>query len=225
MFRIAYRLRFRWMDWAMMRAAFDLAADAGYAGIAFATNQPELRPADLGASARRHLQRILASKNLRIDALRIAGPRGGLADSASVERAIENARKGIALAFDMGIKTISVNAGALAGEAAKNDSIYAAARQIAEDADRAGVIVAFAADGSAALEQLISHLAWDRACANLETAREIAGGHDPVEVLQKFRGAVAQVTLADAISRGSASTCGGSWPWPALNYQHCFAVF
>ena len=185
------------------RAAFDLAADAGYRAIAIPTNHPELRPEALGPSARRHIKRILDSKQLRVDALRIAGPRGGLADPASIDRTMDNVRRGMALAFDLGVATVAVNVGTLSGPAREQESWQAAARMIAEEADRAGLNVAFGADGAEQLGALIRHLDCPRALANLETARTLGAGADPVRVLDDWRGAVSLVTLADAIRAGA----------------------
>lgn len=184
------------------RAAFELAAIAGYGAVAIPTNHPELRPSAMGPSARRHLKRILDSKQLQIAALRIAAPRGGLVDPASIDRTIDNVRKGIALAFELGVGTIAVHAGALAG-LKDNSSVYAAARLIAEEADRAGLNVAFGADGGKELAQLIASVAYERALANVETSREIASGEDPAQIVERLAGTVGQVTLSDAIRAGS----------------------
>jgi sugar phosphate isomerase/epimerase len=184
------------------RAAFDLAANAGYAAVAIPTNHPELRPAELGPSARRHIQRIVRSKDLRIDALRIAAPRGGLTDPGTIQRTLDNARTGIAMAYDMDVHTIAVNAGNLTAPGVDFDSICAAARTIAEEADRAGITVAFGADGSDKLADLIKAVACDRARANLDTAREISSGVDPAAFIERLHGAIGQVTIADSIRSG-----------------------
>src|SRR5688572_5591778 len=87
------------------RSAFAIASNAHYAGISFATNHPQLKPADLGESGRRHLKTILSTKHLNIDAIRIAAPKGGLAEMETIDRTLDNARKGFLLASDLGVKT------------------------------------------------------------------------------------------------------------------------
>src|SRR5690349_10850277 len=77
------------------RASFDVASDAHYHGIAFATNHRELNPEALGPSARRHVKTILAAKQLQVDSVRAAAPRGGLTDAGTIDRTLENAGKAI----------------------------------------------------------------------------------------------------------------------------------
>src|SRR4051794_25801534 len=95
------------------RASFDVASSARYHGIAFATNHRELNPELLGPSARRHVKTILASKQLEIASVRAAAPRGGLADTAMIDRTLENARKAIHLARELGVGTVALNIGAV----------------------------------------------------------------------------------------------------------------
>src|SRR6188768_989146 len=93
------------------RAAFDVASDAHYRGVAFATNHRELNPEALGPSARRHVKTILAAKQLQIESVRAAAPRGGLSDASTIDRTLENARKAIHLARELGVGTVALNVG------------------------------------------------------------------------------------------------------------------
>jgi sugar phosphate isomerase/epimerase len=136
-------------------------------------------------------------------ALRIAAPRGGLADPASIQRAIDNARHGIAMAYDLDVHTIAVHAGDLTGTGVNFEAVCAAAATIAEDADRAGITVAFGADDAAKLADLLKTVACDRARANLDTARQIGSGLDPAAFIEQFRGSIGQVTLADSVRAGA----------------------
>jgi len=161
-----------------------------------------LRPQDLGPSARRHLRRVLESKHLSATSLRVAGPRGGLADPAAVAATIDNAQRAIALAFDLGVTTLAVNAGTFE-PGGQNSDIYAAARHIVEEADNAGIQIAFGAATSAALADLLAQVNYDRARGQMETSRAIAAGEDPAAIIHQLHGRLAQVTLADAIRAGS----------------------
>jgi sugar phosphate isomerase/epimerase len=96
------------------RSSFDLASTAGYHGIAFPTNHPELMPDRLDQSARRHLKTVLASKRLDVDAIRVAVPRTSLTDTGTIDRTLDNARKAFLLAHDLGVHTISLHVGNLA---------------------------------------------------------------------------------------------------------------
>src|SRR5438552_1318267 len=97
------------------RASFDVASSAHYHGIAFATNHRELNPEALGPSARRHVKTILAARQLQVDSLRAAAPRGGLADTATIDRTLENAIKAIHLARELGVGTVTLDIGAVGG--------------------------------------------------------------------------------------------------------------
>src|SRR4051794_7724601 len=95
------------------RAGFELASEARYRGVSFATNHAELSPDELTATGRRHLRKILSSKDLVLDAIRVASPRGALTDPASIDRTIDNARKAFLLAADLGVRTVALNVGDL----------------------------------------------------------------------------------------------------------------
>ena len=152
------------------RAAFSLAAEARFHGIAFATNHPQLTPDELSSTGRRDLKRILASKHLALDALRIAAPRTALADPATIDRTIENARKGFHLAHDLGITTVSLNVGNLADSKTPMDSIVSAIRELAQHADAAGLTLAIGSDSSDILAGILKRVDYDRARVNFDTA-------------------------------------------------------
>ena len=67
-----------------MRGGFEVAAGAGYRGVAFGTDHRELNPEALGPSGRRQVKAILAGKGLRVESVRAAVPRGGLSDSGTI---------------------------------------------------------------------------------------------------------------------------------------------
>jgi len=185
------------------RDAFDVAAVNGYRGIAFATNHAELKPEALGESARRHVAKILESKSLSLDSIRIAVPRGGLADAATIDRTIDNALKAITLAEQMHVTTVSLHAGPL-GES--TSSIESAVRELANQAERRGIMLALSADTAAPLAKLLAAVAATRARPHLDTARVIAAGDDPAKIAEQFASGklpIAQLTARDAIRVGS----------------------
>jgi sugar phosphate isomerase/epimerase len=193
------------------RAGFDLAAGAGYRGIAFATNHRELNPEALGASARRQVKTILAGKGLRVEAVRAAGPRNGLADSATIDRTLDQARKAINLAREMGVGTVSLNVGTLGAGATGGGSggglpettIVAALRDLAQHADAAGLTLAVSAGGaSEALARVLKAVDFERAKINLEGAGIIGAGEDVLQTAELLAGQVGQMTASDAIKSG-----------------------
>ncbi len=186
------------------RAAFSLASEARFQGIAFATNHPQLTPDELTQSGRRDLKRILSSKQLSLDALRIAGPRTALADPATIDRTIENARKGFHLAHDLGITTVSLNVGNLADSKTPMDTVVSAIRELAQHADSAGLTLAISSDSSDILAGILKRVDYDRARVNFDTARIIAAGEDPLKVAENLGDAIGQLTAADAVRAGSS---------------------
>ena len=76
------------------RESFELAAESGYRGIAVPTNHPQLRPSELSVSGRRHLKKTLHTRHLDLEAIRVAAPRGGLTDPATIDRTVDQAASG-----------------------------------------------------------------------------------------------------------------------------------
>jgi sugar phosphate isomerase/epimerase len=205
------------------RSAFAIASNAQYAGISFATNHPQLKPADLGESARRHLKTTLNAKHLNIDAIRIASPKGGLAEMETIDRTLDNARKGFLLASDLGVKTVALNLGNISNTAAgkvPRSSIVAAVRELAQHADAAGLKLALSSDGAEELRTLIKEVDFEGALVNLDAARLISNGEDPLKVAEEMAGAIGQVTAADAIRAGKSVRAAflgeGQLPLPDL---------
>ena len=198
------------------RAAFDLAADAGFAGIAIPTNHPQLAPADFGDSARRHFKKTLEHRHLSIDSIRIAAPRQGLADAATIDRTLANARAAITLAHALGVRTVSLYTGGLSNvpnpqatgalsstnAALSMDTIAAATRLLASEADKAGITLALSSDSPTRLQELLNLLAAPHLRANLEPASLLAAGDDPVAIAAALGNRIGQFTAADAIKAG-----------------------
>jgi sugar phosphate isomerase/epimerase len=188
------------------RGGFDVAAAAGYRGIAFPTHHRELNPETLGPSARRQVKAILAGKGLAIESLRIAAPRSGLADPGTIDRTLENARKGMNLARELGVATVSLNVGMLAESGGLPEAtVVAALRDLAQQADAAGLTLALSsATGSQALGRVIKAVDFERARVNLEGAGLIGAGEDALAAAELLAGNIGQMTVSDAIRAGKA---------------------
>ena len=174
------------------RASFSLASTCGYRGIGFATNHPELNPESLGPSARRHVKTILAAQHLTVESVRAAAPRAGLADSATIDRTLENARKAMLLARELGVRTVSLNIGKLGdssgavggagGGSIPEGTIVSALRELAQQADASGLTLALAADGGVeSLLRVLKAVDFDRARLELSGGRVIGAGEDAAE--------------------------------------------
>jgi sugar phosphate isomerase/epimerase len=199
------------------RGGFDLAAGAGYRGVAFATNHPELNPEALGPSARRQVKAILAGKGLRVESVRAAGPRGGLSDSGTIDRTLEQARKAMTLAREMGVGTVAVYVGMLedrhadaaqpaprqASAPVPPETVVAALRELAQQADAAGLTLALSAGGGIeALARVLKAVDFERAQVNLDGAGLIGAGEDVLAAADLLAGAVGQLTASDAVKSG-----------------------
>lgn len=202
------------------RSSFDLAAGAHYHGIAFPTNHAELTPDALGQSARRHLKTILAAKHLAIDSIRVATPRTSLTDSGTIDRTLDNARKAFLLAHDLGVSTVSLNIGNLAGSKMPENTLIAAIRELAQHADAAGLNLALGSDSVLPLAGILKRVDYDRARINLNPARLLAGGQDILKDAEAMAGLIGQLTAADAVRAGAnvrATFLGeGQLPLPEL---------
>jgi sugar phosphate isomerase/epimerase len=202
------------------RGAFDLASSARYHGISFATNHPELTPDQLGQSARRHLKTTLSSRQLGIDAIRVAAPHGALTDTETIDRTMDNARKAFLLAADLGVQTVAMNVGNLGTSKVPESTIVAAVRELAQHADAAGLTLALGSEGAEHLRGLIKDVDYDRATVNFDAARLIAAGDDPLKVAEEMAGIIGQVTAADAIRAGKSARATflgeGQLPLPDL---------
>jgi sugar phosphate isomerase/epimerase len=186
------------------RSAFALASDAGFRGIAFATNHRELTPDALGDTARRHLKKLLTSRNLRIDAIRAAAPRAGITDPATIDRTVDNVKAALQLAHQLGVHTLALNLGPLSSASGVTPASAAAViRELAQEADAAGVTLALSADAAAPLEELLKTVNADHARANLDAARLIAAGNDPLHVAESLAPRLGQFTAADAVRAGN----------------------
>ena len=190
------------------RAAFDLAAESGYRGIAFGNGHPELGSEQLGPSARRHLRAVLSARRLGVESIRAAGPRGGLTDPASIDRTLQNARKAVLLARELGVGTVALHVGTLAGGEARvsQGTVVSALRELAQQADAAGLTLALGADQSEALAKLLKLVDFEGAKVNLDGARLIAAGEDVLKTVEWIGQAnsIGQFTAADAVRAGKS---------------------
>jgi len=193
------------------RPAFELAAQAGYAGISIPSNHPEIGPAALSDTGLRHLKKTLDTQRLGIAAVRIAGPRAGLSDPATIDRMMANARAGMQWAHALGVPVVALHVGSLretagAATSTAQAAILSAARELANEADKAGLTLALNAEDLGGLSKLLDSLAFDHARAHFDPASVMGAGEDPEAAAQRLLGRIGQMTADDAIggARGTS---------------------
>lgn len=203
-----------------VRASIILAAESGYAGIAFPTNHPQLQAQDFGFTARRHLQRILESHQLGLQSIRIAAPRAGLCDPTTIDRTVDNALKAIVLAHDMGVGNVSLHAGMISDLKVSSSTLESAVREITDQAQRTGVTLSLSADSTSKLETLLTHCQNTNLRAILAPGQTIADGEEPIQAAHLLAGQIGLVALSDAIRSGNAVRAvelgQGQVPWAEL---------
>ncbi|MEI8198215.1 MAG: TIM barrel protein, partial [Phycisphaerae bacterium] len=175
------------------RAAIAIAAAGRYSGVAIATNHPQLLPAELSGSARRHFRKILESHQLHLASLRVAVPRSSFADPATIDRTVDHARTAIALAADLGVTTITLNTGPLDGSKVRQDTILAATRELAELATHAGITLALAGAGAGKIHEVLSELRCQMVRANFLPRQSVEAGEDPLTAAGLLAGQIGQL--------------------------------
>ena len=202
------------------RSAFELAAGAGYSGVAIPTNHRELSPEALGETGRRHLMKTLGARGLGVASVRAAAPRGGLGDPATIDRTVENTRRALKLAGALGVKTVSMYAGAVGEGKEGESSVMAALKELAQEADAGGIALAVGAESLEKLGLVLAKVGYDGAKLNVLPAQGIAAGEDVVRQLELAAGRVGQFTAADAVKVGrsvrAAELGEGQVPWEEI---------
>jgi sugar phosphate isomerase/epimerase len=159
---------------------------------------------------------VLAGKGLAVESVRAAVPKGGLADAVSIDRTLETARMAMMLAREMGVGTVALHVGMLAdggksGAEAQGHgdggmpeaTIVSALRELAQQADAAGLTLAVSSNGGTeALARILKQVDFDRAKINLDGARLIGAGEDVLQTAEWMAGTVGQLTVSDAIRAG-----------------------
>jgi sugar phosphate isomerase/epimerase len=182
----------------------------------------------LGESGRRHVRTLLAAKGLGIEAIRAAVPRGGLGDPATIDRTLDNARRAMTLARELGVNTVALHVGVLPAAAGREGetgkvsegTLVSALRELAQQADAAGLTLAVGAEGIEGLAGVLKQVDYERARINLDAGRAIAGGEDPLKIAEAWGGMLGQLTAADVIRSGKtvrpAMLGEGQLPLPEL---------
>lgn len=186
-----------------VRAALDLARTLGFHVVdAGATGGP-ISPGELSRSGQRHLLRHLADANLRLGSLR--GPTDGdrYGDPGGGERRLDTMRKIVALASSLKVPVVSTTLGrSNAATGDERDATREALEILADDADRAGVIVAVETSGISAeeLRTILECIDCPNLASCCDTGAAIITGEDPSAAADFLVGRLKLVRLRDAVA-------------------------
>jgi len=193
-----------WLDayGAPVKEALQRAARDGYALAHANTTRPDLDPHALGATGRRHLARFLEGLGLQLGAVAAVFPGAGLADAAHADQRLEQLRATLELARGMNVRTAVAN---LAGfsDAARADLAAGVLANVADLADRVGVVVAVEAPGDR-FEDLTAALDRLRCPALRAAADSGTVGPEALTAAATSAAALGAVFLRDARRSGGA---------------------
>lgn len=139
-----------------LRESLLVASEQGYRLVQAGTYRGELNPAELSASGRRHLRKVLRDLGLGLDALGLEHPGAGLCDPGRAEERVAQFRETLTLCKDLGVSRAAVR---LSGfdDAGTHDLARELLAVTAELADRYGIQTTIH-DPAAQPEQLFQRL-------------------------------------------------------------------
>lgn len=172
----------------------------GYRGVQLAATDPETRPRELSASARRDLAAALARRELACSGIDLLIPAEHFSDDAFAARAFDAAREAIGLAADLGRTTVVLPA--LDGAPAVREALGAEAtfRGV-----RLAILPGAAGDGSAP-GSAAAHSEPCSAC--VDCAAVLAAGERPDAVVLALRQALGAVRVVDLQRSGLRGPIG-----------------
>lgn len=142
----------------------------------------ELAPAALGETARREFRTLLKSYNLELSA--VACPlRHGVDERENQQPRLEQVRRGMQLACDLGARKIILPCPALPTDAAAPRALILreSLTDLSQFGDRIGCLVALECglDAAAKVREYVSSFATGSLAVNFDPANFLMNGHDP----------------------------------------------
>ncbi len=194
-----------------VKSALDQARVLGFRVADVSAASGPISPGELSQTGRRHLLKHLADLGLRLGSLR--GPAGGAgyADAATGEQRLEVMRRVVALAaaLDVGVVSTPLGTAADLADDWRASRLREVLRVLADDADRAGVVVAIETAGIEAtrLNALLAEVNWPSLAACCDSGAMLLQGDDPHRVGETLPGRLGLVRARDAV--GSSSEGAG----------------
>lgn len=186
-----------------VKAAMDRARSLGFRAIDVGASAGPISPGELSRTGRRHLLKHLSDLGLRLGSLRgpVGGP--GYADPAAGEGRVERMKRVIDLAAGLGVPTVSTSLGLAAGDADRHfERLKEAMAALADQADRAGVIVAVETGGigAAELARLLAEINCPFLASCCDAGAMLMQGEDPHRIAETLPGRIRLVRARDAVA-------------------------
>jgi L-ribulose-5-phosphate 3-epimerase len=174
----------------------------------------DLAPNRLLKTGRRELRHLLRAHNLELAALGCP-LRHGLDVAQDQEPRIEHVRKVMSLAYDLGTKTVIVQAGQVpAGDDDPGGALLSEAlRALGQHGDRCGAVLALETglESGEVLARFLARFDTGSLGVNLDPANLLVHGFDPYESTRALAGRIVHVHAKDA-RRSSASRAAQEVP-------------
>jgi len=192
-----------------VKQALDRARSLGFRAVDVGATSGPISPSELSHTGRRHLAKHLSDLGLRLGSLRgpVAGP--GYGDTRGGEQRLQLLRGVIDLAASMRVPVVSTVVGVSARQATapETDRLREALASIADQADRAGVVVTLETAGldSQTLSRLLSEVNCPLLAACCDCGAMLMQGEDPARVADLLPGRIRLVRARDAVAGSSSS--------------------
>lgn len=185
------------------------AAHLGFRAVEIGATTGDVQPEQLSESGRRHLVRYLNNLGLAGAALSAEPGGPGLADPGVVDARVNQTRKIIELAAELGFRVVTAEVGRLVDP--ETDEILPIARDalqaLGNHADRVGTFLAIqtGVDAPGKLYDALAAICSPSLQVCLDPAQLARSGHDPVAAIGPLANEIALSHFGDATLGGPAS--------------------
>lgn len=193
------------------KAAMQQARTLGFGAIDISAVSGPISPSELSSTGRRHLLKHLGDLGLRLASLRGPSSGRGYHDPFEGERRLDSMRRIIGFARDLNVPVVSTTFGPIARDPSVGDRerLRECLTQMADDADRLGIIVCIESAGIASpvLNRILTEINCPYLKACCDSGAMIMQGEDPHHVAEALPGRIGLVRARDAVA-GAAGTVG-----------------
>lgn len=188
------------------RSGLRQAARMGFRTVELRTLDGDVDPANLSASGRRHLSRIVRDLGLGLVALDADFGTTGLADAGRVDACVHKTIEVLALAHELGVPVVTGSVGRLDdGDDPRPEPVFGALKAIGEQADRVGCV--YAVNTTFASPQALRGLLDELDCPFIRICTDpgalVMAGHDPVVATELLAERVALSHARDGLAGGA----------------------
>ena len=179
--------------------ALETAARLGAQGVELDARN-ELRPRDMGETARRHLKKKLEDFGLKVAAVAFPTRRGyEVADD--LERRIEATKEAMTFAYQIGCRTVLNYVGHIAEEGPDRDRQLQALEELGRHGQRVGVFLCATtgAESPEILKGLLDSLPEGHLAVNLDPGALLINGQSPREAVSLLARDIMHVRASDGV--------------------------